>query len=1161
MDHNTPLYATAGRAQHFGLNEQQAKVLEFVGENCVINAGAGTGKTKTLTATYIEALLGHKSAKGESLKPENIVAITYTNAAAEELRSRVGAGLVSLDYGDIADQMNDAWVMTINSFCNRVLRQERLWVAREYGIDTTFSIIDEFEAKALQLQVAKRIVSERYFAEQKEKPSGGRLFDAVDQAKVIDSLQTISNKARVLGIEPEDIILEEARLSEELAFKQSYEQVTTRFLKILQAFMEAYQRAKAELGVLDFTDQIHYVKRLFSENEKVRNKYAQQFEVILIDEFQDTNFGQFEIFKLIARDNIIVVGDKRQSIYAFQGATVEVFDEVLGKDAPSGVAKPFNEVKLSTNYRSHGDILTAVNKLFESEELFGNDFVRLEPKDNYQESHQLSAFGDVRAKFVGVKPKKANNSIIAPAAEVIADEFRSLHNNEQYRLSDMVVLAQTRSQLETCADILKSRGLSSIIVGGQEFLENRYVLGLSALLKVLDNPLDDVALKTASLSVFGRVNDEDLTQAGRRERAHRELYPQGPRLPLWHAFVQLAEEHPRSSVGRFVALINTALTHWTTEPLHAVARYLFGASGVAFYLEQKQGGEDGFVYEEAYASVRSLFNLLEKWQKKGMNNRSCLLRLQEAMENRERYDSLPTPVSFDESKQSPDAVRLMTIHKSKGLQFPVCAVIGQESSNPRRNGTFLFRVSVDAITGNNQMRVALGSYQLTEDEETQLSNLCVGRNVKRKEFGVDKNGVFTPASVEETKEAQKVVERDEGIRKYYVAMTRAEERLLYVYHGQTPQKHAGPLSATHSIAKSINDINIGDHIDWSFGGDPAQAKRPKFFEHCELEIQPKEESAPVIDSDMDFQQWEEARATLIEQFKGKAPLEPFAEVDAMPDDFVTWYAPCNQGATAHHLNEVTASGIEQYQACPRKYFYSGIMQIGLLSNTTSAMQRGTAMHTALEQAANVALIRKISSAEDVLGQKMGEKIQHLYDLSEKEAQGVLEAALRVVRTSWWRELDECIPLKTEAQFYERLSSAKGEDFFLHGYIDICGRRPDGSWLALDYKSGSKDATPEKFETQAKCYALVLMRWGAPSVDIYFVRPEAPAPEGSVDSIKFHFERDDRAEIESFLAQAKFLMEHSGALSIDDLQNVVSASECLSNCSYRGELCPGVKKLS
>lgn len=1160
MEQETSCGRLIDSAQHFGLNKQQAKVLEFIGENCVINAGAGTGKTKTLTATYIDALLKHTLPDGKPLKPENIVAITYTTAAAEELRTRVGAGLMSLGCSEEADQMNNAWVMTIHSFCNRVLKQERLLVAREYSIDTSFSVIDEFEAKALQSQVAKRVVSEYYFAEQKEEFTGGRLFDAVDQAKVISSLQAISDKARVLGIAPEDIILDETGLSDEIAFKKSYDQVTTRFLQIQRAFMAAYQKAKAELGVLDFADQIHYVKRLFADNEVVRNKYSQQFQVILIDEFQDTNFGQFEIFKLIARDNIIVVGDKRQSIYAFQGATVAVFDEVLGKKSPSGALKPFNEVKLSTNYRSHGDILTAVNKLYESEDLFGDDFVRLEPKDTYQESHQLSAFGDVRAKFVNVVPQKANNTIITQAAEVIADEFINLREHEKYRLSDMVVLAQTRSQLESCANILKSRGLNSVIVGGQDFLENRYVLGLFALLKVLDNPRDDVALKTAALSVFGRVTDEDLTQAGRREREHRELHPQGPRLALWHAFVQLAEEHPHSSMGFFVGLIQNALTHWTTEPLHAVARYLFGASGVASYLEQQKGEEDGFIFEEAYTSIRSLLNLLEKWQKKGMNNRSCLLRLQDAMDNRERYETLPNPVSFDEAKQSPDVVRLMTIHKSKGLQFPVCAVVGQESSNTRGNGAFLYRAGVNPATGLNQMRVGLSLYQLTCDEITQLSNVCLRHKLKRKDFGVDKNGIFTPASSGEVKEAQKAVERDEGIRKYYVAMTRAEERLLYVYHGHVPDKPAKSLNATHSIAKSITDINTGNQLDWASGDDPAQTNQPTFYEYRSLEIPPKEASSPVIDNSMDSQQWEKARAHLIETFKGEAPLEPFAEVSVTPDDFVSWYAPCNQGETTHHLSEVTASGIEQYQACPRKYFFSGIMQIGLLSNTTSAMQRGTAMHTALEQAANAVLIRKSSSVEDVLGQQMSEKIQHLYDLSEKEAQGVLEAAWRIVKTSWWRELDECVPLKTEAQFYERLSAAEGEDFFLHGYIDICGQRPDGSWLALDYKSGSQDASPAKFETQAKCYALVLMRWGAPRVDIYFVRPEAPAPEGSVDSIKFHFERDDMTEIESFLIQAKFLMEHSGTLSIDDLQHVVSASECLSNCSYRGALCPGVKKL-
>lgn len=1143
-------------AEYFGLNEQQSGVIGAIGSNCVINAGAGTGKTKTLTAAYVDVLINNIMENGQAVTPDNIVAITFTKAAAEELHSRIVAGLISLGREDVAELMGDAWIMTIHAFCNRILKREKIIVAQDFMVDTNFTTIEDSEARELKYEVAKSIVSAEYMRVDEEQSESAQLFMHVKQNVLIDAIIEIADKARVYDIDVADIIASDKNGLPRFSYEKRAKLVNQKIAELTRQYSEAYQREKSEQGFLDFSDQILYTKRLFQAHPEIAESYKDQFGVILIDEFQDTNFTQYGIFKLIATNNIVVVGDKRQSIYSFQGATVEVFDEVL---AESG-AKHFSEVKLQRNYRSHHQILETVNKLFEDENLFGDDFVALESHEGFLEEHELEVSRKSRTKFIELLPERSNASISAKAGECIAHEFARLQNEEGYCARDMVVLASTRRQLNKCAEVLKSKGFNAVVVGGNDLLSDTYVSGLFALLKVIDNPFDDAALVEASLSMYGRVVDEELAEAARIVRMSRQDSLKDFDTSLWSAYKALALQHPDSSVGFFVNLLTSAIERMASQPLHVVARYFFSASGVAYYLKTMSGEVESYLAEESYENVITFLNLLEYWQKRGMTNRTCFLRCKKAFDNSEKYDFGEVPVSLDPDADQKDTIRLMTVHKSKGLEYPVVAVIGEKSGNGQ-NGCVDYRILKDEKTAHRQLEISLKKYQMSPDEVHEAEEWCAQNNIKFiSKVNVDKKAsTYKLSDAAAMKNEQDESKKDEDIRAMYVAMTRAKERLIYVYSGSLPKSKEPAPNAFHTICEAINTFERDNSADQIEQESALGKKRAPFeLESVRIDKEGVEDLAACDEGELEREKAVE-RAALIESFKGIPAPEPFAPLGYAAKDFATWPQVVEKENSFEKLEEITASNIEQFFTCPRQYYFSGIMRVGLLSDTNTAMIRGTAMHTVLEQAANASIINKTCSSQEMFTPEFAKKIQYLYELSAEETQKVINAARNVIQSTWWSELESCKYVKTEAQFYEPLGNEEAR-YFLHGYIDICGQRPDGSWVALDYKSGTREVTSEKFLTQAKCYALALMREGAKSVDITFVRPEVlgSSQNADIESFTYHFEADDCAEIESFIDQSKKQMELSGLISDEELKALVRPEHCLQYCPYRGPLCAGVQ---
>ena len=1129
-------------AHFFELNDQQLEVITHMGSNCVINAGAGTGKTKTLTAAYIDALLNMTFENGEPISPDNIVAITYTKSAAEELQSRIVAGLVKLGEEDVAEQMTDAWIMTIHAFCTKILKNEQLLVAREFGVDTNFSLIEGADEKVLQDEVVFSIVEEAYRDGEKEDSLKGNklLFSVLDQNKLMRIITKIAAEARTFGVPEKNITAERISVTG-LAFEDKVTDVNRQVVTLIHEYLKRYQAAKIAKGVLDFADLILYAKKLFTEHPSVKEKYMKKFGILLIDEFQDTNALQYEVFQNIATDNLVVVGDKRQSIYAFQGADVSVFDGVL-KEVEEGA---FSEVKLQRNYRSHKDVLDKVNEVFKSGELFDESYVPLLSNPDFVESHAVSATDEKRVLFCAYSHEGRGKTIEPYASAKIADEFKRLIAEEGYSPNDLVVIAPKKTDLVACSNELRAQGFNTHIIGGNKLLEDLYVQSLFDVLRAVDNPFDDEVLQKAAVSLMGNVADTDLARAAQFVRASRSEDGQSS-LSLWEGFLLRAAEKSQSTISYFVQMVQNAAGMLATKPLADIARYVFSASGTAYYLQSKQASSADFDAKEQYANVLAFIDMIEQRQDKGMSNRTCLLSCKQDFEHNSKIDFGVIPESFTPGEQRDEAIRLMTIHKSKGLEFPVVAVYGYEYLKSDFKGC-AYSIETNAFDKERSLRVCLDNYTLTTEEDELVTNLCKSSDMTKKGLGISSKR-FTPRAVESFKYEAKQKEIEEGARKFYVAMTRAKERLIFVYGCDEPKN-----AATCSI----------DNI----------AMSAEYDEKMEIPGKNAEEKAiEKTESEISFQ---EQRLRVNETFTG-AKL-PELILKNSPDDFATWAA---NGASEQRgsatLNEITASGIEQYHSCPRQFYYSALLRIGLLSQTNAAMHRGTAMHTSLEQMANMILSGK-SATEDIenmLEEILPTKIQNLYELSTPDVESVLKAVRSVITSDFWSDIMSCSKVRTEAQFYETLGQGAYIDvrndgdaaretrgFYLHGYIDICGQRADGSWLALDYKSGTGEGKREKYETQAKCYALTLLRKGAPRVEIVFVRPEVADKKDATqcESFSFEYAASDISAIEDFLVEARSDMERAGLVENDELKVRVDKKACMM-CSYRGPLCEGVSKM-
>ena len=434
------------------LNPQQQEAVLFTEGPVLILAGAGSGKTRVLTQR-VAHLIADKH-----VSPWNILAITFTNKAAREMKERVESALGPDAHGVL--------VATFHATCVRILRQ----YADRIGYDTHFTIYDTDDSRTLMKQIIKR-----------------------------DQLETVQCKLRRFLYEVSDA-KDHLRSPDEYLSEHAYDRDADR---IAHAYRE-YQKSLREANAMDFDDLIMKTVELFRTNPDVLETLQERFRYICVDEYQDTNYAQFELIRLLADKyrNLCVVGDDDQSIYRFRGANIyNILDfERVYPDA--------FVVKLEQNYRSKQNILSAANAVIA-----------------HNHSRKAKALWSERGEGNLIRVKLFPSAV--DEAEYVAQEVARLMRTKEHLSKEVAVLYRTNAQSRLLEERFVREGIAYELVGGVNFYARREIKDILAYLKTIENPRDELAIRRIinvpkrgigaktieDLSLYARENDITFADA------------------------------------------------------------------------------------------------------------------------------------------------------------------------------------------------------------------------------------------------------------------------------------------------------------------------------------------------------------------------------------------------------------------------------------------------------------------------------------------------------------------------------------------------------------------------------------------------------------------------------------------------------------------------
>ena len=605
-----------------GLNPQQQAAVVHQGSPLLIVAGAGSGKTAVLTRRIAHLL------QNRSVTPWQILAITFTNKAAAEMRERVAA-LV----GPEAERM---WVATFHSVCVRILRQQAQLVP---GLNTNFTIYDSDDSRRLLGMIAKD------FNLDLKKFTPRTLANAISNLKneLIDPDTAQANAA------------------------QTHNPFET---TVAQVYVE-YQRRLRQSNALDFDDLIGEVVRIFKQHPEVTEYYRRRFRHVLVDEYQDTNHAQYVLIRTLVGDGpdapeLAVVGDSDQSIYAFRGATIRNIEE-FERDYPNATT-----IVLEQNYRSTQNILNAANAVIAQN-------LDRRPK-------KLWTAHGAGEKIVGYVADNEHDE-----ARFIASEIDTL-TDAGVRYSDIAIMYRTNNASRALEDIFIRSGIPYKVVGGTRFYERREIRDIVAYLKVLENPDDTVSLrrivnvpkraigdKAQAMVALHAENNNVSFGAALRDAANGDVDMLASRsVNAIKGFVELMD----GIRSRMPEMRNDV----TGMPdLGQLVTAVLEDTGYKAELEASNDPQDAARLD----NVNELVSVAREFSSEAANQMAYMSQdeLDTVMS-----DGEPAPGSLQaflekvslvaDADQIPEndqgVVTMMTLHTAKGLEFPVVFVTGWE---------------------------------------------------------------------------------------------------------------------------------------------------------------------------------------------------------------------------------------------------------------------------------------------------------------------------------------------------------------------------------------------------------------------------------------------------------------------------------------------------
>ncbi|MDR0754762.1 MAG: UvrD-helicase domain-containing protein [Prevotellaceae bacterium] len=585
------------------LNDSQYKAATAINGATLIIAGAGSGKTRTLTYR-IACMIS------QGIAPQNILALTFTNKAANEMRERIKSIVGSQNSYRI-------WMGTFHSVFSRILRAE----SAATGFSSNFTIYDTADSKSL----IKSIISELGYDETKYKPN--------------EILSRIS-KAKNALITPNAYSANANILAEDKKQKKPY------IFNIYATYMQKCKNANA----MDFDDLLLNTNILFRDNAAILEKYQNQFQYILIDEYQDTNYSQNLIIKKLAEKhgNVCAVGDDAQSIYAFRGARIE---NILNfrNDYPN-----YKEFKLEENYRSTQTIVNAANSII---------------KNNTNQLKKECFSKSETGEKIGIIQSYTDQEEGFLVADSISDAIRQ----KRISYSNFAILYRTNAQSRIFEDALRRKNIPYKIYGGLSFYQRAEIKDFIAYLRLCVNHNDDEAFKRIinypargignttmerlqllaneeQKSLFDAVKSDNIASGGIKPATQKKLYD-------------------------FVNLIESFTAKIFTVDAFEFAKNLASESGIIADLEQNISVEG----KSRYENIGSLMNGIKEFCSSDRINNDNQSDF--ATTINEYLDNVALITDADNEKaEDADKISLMTVHQAKGLEYGHIYITGMEEN-------------------------------------------------------------------------------------------------------------------------------------------------------------------------------------------------------------------------------------------------------------------------------------------------------------------------------------------------------------------------------------------------------------------------------------------------------------------------------------------------
>ena len=1232
------------------LKPGQAKCIETLDRSIVVAAGAGSGKTFTLTKRIVHAI-----ECGAVDGIDRICAITFTNKAAGELKSRIKSELRACGLAEQALKVDEAWVSTIHGMCARILRAHAI----ELDLDPKFKMADVALAQRLQARAVDQVLLmadsgdyaglegwpdrcavDALFSEYPARSRGPRgvsvesmlgtlmgcaagnlrgygafelpkpstsperlvymvldVFDqlaeaaraqkpneareafaagveqcsseirsdieggaAVDFLWALRALDRLPTPKRVGTADYKDQVAEALEVYRmcvmelRLAAASPHLETLVALARQASALFDSYKRAE---GVLDNDDLLVLASKAIGDYPEIAALYSDKFQLVMVDEFQDTDQMQVDMIKRLAGPGacrLCTVGDAQQSIYRFRGADVSVYRRHLESVRS---ASPDDVIMLPDNFRSHPDVLALVDRVFERADMFGGEFMSLAPGRDE---------GGVKAPFDSGLPRiqvqltskpwrgVAGDQAREVAAARIADVFADLHRRG-HSAGEMAVLLGGMSHADVYANALRERGLACVIAGGSVFSRSPEAAVVLDMARVIANPYRTQALFNVLTSPLFELDAGDLlefaTASGEDDVPRRRNLCAG----LMACVRAATDSTPDSWSPKLQLAVRVMGDLMGGTGRSLVSRLLMRAVVDSGWVSRLQArGAEGLA---SAANVYKAIRMVESIEREQASGPARTAELFEVM--------------LDESKEAPgalsatggDFVRIMTVHASKGLEFPIVAVGEFRSSGGDSSKLLAHDVdgkvmlsldlqnTVAALEGSANLKAVTALYDsmmadyATEDELLRAAQ--------------DADGALGLRAA--LYEHDALGDEEEAKRLLYVALTRAKEALVVSLLGTRTKEN--PLGTPKSCLGALVPALAGEGSGFDVGVSHFDFKGSAraLVDHVALEAASADEGSDgdggsAVDGAFDA----EGRRCEAFAVPAEQPLEPLSRMPYAPahegvfsyssiadasheGDVLDWLAqayctsvdvgePAGLSADLSVVDDLLDGVTGAFDFTPSlgrlnrnaatsdeddgSWAYTG----SSCADSDKATDLGTAFHRLAQYAV---ITRDVGGALTRPPHDRVEAFVRAGNLDDVQRARLSAALDRWFGSDVAQHMASFVDLRAEVPFFLAVPTGDGgQAAYLEGEIDLLAL--DGNRaVVVDYKTGgradeSEEVLQLKHVMQASCYAYAIMRQGVCEVDAIFVRVERPRPDGQPQCVRYRFEEADLPQLEAAIAQ-------------------------------------------